>query len=77
MDKFVKVTATFDCDGNLTPENIIWSEQKNYPISRVTDIRYTTSPENQKAEIRYTCIIHGKEKFLFFEGNRWFVKCTR
>ena len=26
MKKYVKVTATFDCDGDLIPEYIVWDD---------------------------------------------------
>lgn len=40
MKKYIKVTATFDCDGNLLPESIYWDDNKKYSIDRITDIRY-------------------------------------
>lgn len=41
--KYVKVTATFDCDGSLVPNYIFWDDNKRYPIDRITDVRYATS----------------------------------
>ena len=38
-----------------------------------TDIRYAASLKAGGAGIRYTCMILGKERFLFLEENRWFV----
>lgn len=43
MKKYIKVNATFDCDGNLLPEYIYWDEDKKYPIDKITDIRYAAS----------------------------------
>ena len=60
MKKYIKVTATFDCDGNLLPEYIYWNDDKKYAIDRITDIRYT-------------CRILGRERYLYLEENRWFV----
>ncbi len=73
MKKYIKVTATFDCDGNLIPEYIYWGENQRYPIDKITDIRYASSLKAGGAGIRYTCIILGKERYLFLEENRWFV----
>ncbi len=73
MKQYVKVNATFDCDGNLLPEYICWDNGKRYQIDRITDIRYAASLKAGGAGIRYTCIIMGRERFLFLEENRWFV----
>lgn len=43
MKKYVKVTATFDCDGNLLPELIYWDDGRKYPIDKITDVRYAAS----------------------------------
>lgn len=74
MKKYVKVKATFDCDGNLMPEQIIWENNRAFSIERVTDIRYTKLKNVDEPELRYTCIIGGREKFLFFYKTRWFVE---
>lgn len=74
MKRFIKVIASFDSDGNMTPKLIIWDEKRQFSVDKITDIRYTDSPQNQNAGIRFTCIIHGKQKYLYFEQSRWFVK---
>lgn len=38
--KYVKVTATFDCDGSLVPNYIFWDDNKRYKIDRISDVRY-------------------------------------
>lgn len=73
MKKYIKVTATFDCDGNLLPELIYWEDGRKYPIDKITDVRYAASLKACGAGIRYTCKILGKERYLFLEENRWFV----
>lgn len=73
MKKYIKVTATFDCDGNLIPEYIYWDENKKYAIDKISDVRYASSLKAGGAGIRFTCSILGKERFLFLEENRWFV----
>ena len=37
MKKYIKVTATFDCDGNLLPELIYWDDGRKYPIDKIID----------------------------------------
>ena len=76
MKNFVKVIVSFDCDGTLTPKVIIWDDAQSFNIDKITDIRFTPSPKNEKAGIRYTCLIHGNQRYLFFENSRWFVKTS-
>lgn len=73
MKKYIKVSAVFDCDGNLLPEYIYWDDNKKYSIDKISDVRYAASLKAGGAGIRYTCTILGKERYLFLEGNRWFV----
>ncbi len=73
MKKYIKVSAIFDCDGNLLPEYIYWDDNKKYSIDKISDVRYAASLKAGGAGIRYTCTILGKERYLFLEENRWFV----
>ncbi len=73
MKKYVKVSATFDCDGNLMPTCIYWEDDRKFGIDKVTDIRYAASLKAGGAGLRYTVKIMGQERFLFFEDNRWFL----
>lgn len=36
MKKYVKVTATFDCDGDLIPEYIVWDDGRRYRIDKIS-----------------------------------------
>ena len=38
MKKYVKVTATFDCDGDLIPEYIVWDDGRKYRIDKISAI---------------------------------------
>lgn len=77
MKKYIKVSAVFDCDGNLMPTCIYWDDNRKFEIDRVTDVRYASSLKAGGAGLRYTCKILGKEKYLFFEENRWFVNANK
>lgn len=67
MKKYVKVTATFDCDGDLIPEYIVWDDGRKYRIDKISDVRYAASLKAGGAGIRYTCHILGKERYLFWK----------
>ena len=53
MKKYVKVTATFDCDGDLIPEYIVWDDGRRYRIDKISDVRYAASLKAGGAGIRY------------------------
>lgn len=52
--------------------------QSHYGCSyQIDQLKYKCRAASSKVSgggIRYTVIIHGKETFLFSEGNKWFVE---
>ncbi|MGN0556649.1 MAG: hypothetical protein ACI4IV_02245 [Acutalibacteraceae bacterium] len=71
---YVQVTAVFDADGRITPEEIVWEDGTIYPIDRITGVCRAASLKAGGAGIRYTCRIGNKLTYLFLEDNRWFVE---
>ena len=78
---YVKVSADFDCSGGLHPRSIIWRDGRVFNIDDVTDF-YPGYTANYCGD-RYTIVIHGETRYLFFERNdemvaarvgRWFVE---
>lgn len=60
---YVDVNATFTKDG------------VEYEISKVKDIRRAASLKAGGAGMRYTCVVDGKEVYLFYEDNNmWFME---
>ena len=46
-----------------------------YEISKVKDIRRAASLKAGGAGMRYTCVVDGKEVYLFYEDNNmWFME---
>ena len=74
---YVDVTARFDKEGNVIPENIIREDGRCFEIDRVVDVRPAASLKAGGCGMRYTCRILGKETFLFLEENRWFVEAKK
>ena len=63
IKQYVKITATFDCDGNLIPEFIYWDENKKYPIDKSTNININ----GIKMSINdFFCFISGGSEFIRF-----------
>jgi len=77
------VNAEFNSDGVMLPRSLIWEDGITYEIDRVVDIRPSYAAKAGGQGDRYTIMVHGQRKFLFFErttnmtGNiigRWFVE---
>ena len=66
---YVEVTARIDVDGRLTPLEIVWRA-----IDRVHEAIRRASQRVGGTGIRYLVSVNGREKYLFYEGPRWFVE---
>ena len=73
---YVEVTAKFTTDGRLYPTSFRWLDDQIYEIQRIKEVRRAASLRAGGVGMRYTCIIHGKESYLYYEENyQWFVEC--
>lgn len=72
---YVDVLAEFSKDGLLIPKEITWEDGRKYEITRVKDKRRAASTRAGGVGERYTCVVDGKEIFLFYEDNNmWFME---
>ncbi|MGI6079487.1 MAG: hypothetical protein ACOYBV_00685 [Candidatus Avilachnospira sp.] len=80
---YVSVKANFRSDGVILPYAIQWEDGHIYNIDRILYIKPAASSKAGGQGDRYTVIINGHEKHLYFErssrlsGNivgRWFVE---
>lgn len=71
---YVGVTARFLPDGQLLPVEIQWEDGRRYAVDRVLDVRRASSLKAGGYGLRYTCQIRGRQTYLFFERDRWFVE---
>jgi hypothetical protein len=72
---YVDVTALFSKDGRLIPINLIWENGHVYEIQSIKDIRRAASLKAGGVGTRYTCVIDGKQSYLYYEDNNmWFVE---
>ena len=63
---YVDVLAEFSKDGLLIPKEITWEDGRKYEITRVKDKRRAASTRAGGVGERYTCVVDGKEIFLFY-----------
>ena len=59
---YVEVTARIDVDGRI------------FAIDRVHEAIRRASQRVGGTGIRYLVSVNGREKYLFYEGPRWFVE---
>ena len=72
---YVDVTAEFSKEGVLVPKSFRWEDGQVYEIERVKDVRRAASLKAGGVGMRYTCVIDGQEKHLFYEDNNmWFME---
>ena len=62
----VNVVTEPDGFGNETPMQIVWSDNRRFHIQRIIQV---CQPEDKV--IRYTILIGGKQRQLFFNGLEW------
>ncbi len=81
---YVHVNTDFDSTGFVIPKAITWADGRTFVIDSIMDFRPTSSCETMHPGERYTVMIGGKARCLFFEKTdplfasrvgRWFVEC--
>ena len=75
--RYVPVIVRFDADGKLCPQIIEFDEEHKYIIDKVLDVRRAACQTVGGVGDRYTVQIHGKERYLWFERNKWFVEALK
>lgn len=75
----VETVVRFGREGGLRPLWIIWEDGRKYEVDRVKRVERAPSEAGSVLPVRYTCIVEGKEKRLFFEPDRmaWFVESPK
>ena len=72
---YVDVMAEFTKDGRLLPKSFVWKDGHIYEIQKVKDIRRAASLKAGGVELRYTCIVEGRESHLYYKDNNlWFME---
>ncbi len=83
---YVGVEVDFSPDGIMYPRALVWEDGIKYNIDRVVDIRPAASLKAGGQGDRYTVVIKGQRRYLFFEKSaevlgrntgRWFVERGR
>ncbi len=82
---YVKVNSDFDSTGYIQPKSITWTDGRTFRIEAVKDYRPASVYREGADGARYTVLIRGEEKHLFFEWTdssfstrvaRWYVEAA-
>lgn len=75
----VETVVRFSKDGGMRPLYIVWEDGRTYEIERVRFIERAPARVSSVLPVRYTCVMGGREKYLYFESDtqRWFVERPR
>jgi len=71
---YVEVWAKHMPHGEVLPTEIVWEDGRHFSVDRILDCRRRASLKVGGIGLRYTCIISGKPRYLFYEEDRWFVE---
>lgn len=80
---YVEVQVRFTEEGLMCPREILWEDGEKYEIDRVTDVKQAAAMRCGGQGDRYTILVNGKMRYLYFERNasltgnnigRWFVE---
>ena len=80
---YVAVIAAFDEEGRLKPRRVKWEDGSIFTIDKILDVRPASAHKAGGQGDRYTVMINGRERYLFFERTakqsgldvgRWFVE---
>ncbi len=72
----VDMLAQFSSQGGVRPLVLTWTDGRKYTVERVRMVERAPARVNAVLPVRYTCVIGGKEKLIYFEPERmrWFVE---
>ena len=83
VKEYVEALVEFAPDGTMLPRILVWEDGHRYEIDRIKAIKAAPARKAGGQGDRYTIMIEGKERSLFFEHNadygnekigKWFVE---
>jgi len=71
---YVSVLAGFNTEGQIRPLSFEWEDERTFEIDKIIDVCRAASLKAGGIGLRYTCMVSGKQVYLFLEDNRWFIE---
>lgn len=67
---YVSVTAEFLVSGGMRPKTILWKDGRKFQIDKIKFIERAPCKSGGVLPVRYTVIIGGEQKYLYFERDK-------
>lgn len=71
--RYIDVIVRQKRSGKSEPLYICWDNGKMYKIDKILDCQRRASQVGG-CGLRYSCMIQGEHRYLFFEKDRWFIE---
>lgn len=73
---YIEVIVRFLVGGGMRPVCLVWEDGRKFEIDRVKYIDRAPARVSSVLPVRYTCMVGGKEKYLYYEqdAEKWFVE---
>jgi len=74
---YIEMNETVTAEGRVLPQRFKWIDGNNetaYDIDRILEVKQTYAPHVGGLATRYLVRVSGREKYLWYEGPKWFVE---
>ena len=71
---YVDATVKYTRDGKMFPVELIFEDGQRYAVDRVKQACRAAAIKVGGTGIRFTVMIGGRETFVYFDRNGWFVE---
>lgn len=71
---YVDATVKYTRDGKMLPVELIFEDGQRYAVDRVKQACRAAATKVGGTGIRFTVMIGGRETFVYFDRNGWFVE---
>lgn len=68
----VIVECSIDHNGIKLPSTVVWGDGRKFPVERI--LHTCVEEWTEKEIVRYTVSIFGHQRFLYQEGQCWYVE---
>lgn len=70
----VKVWAVFSPEGRVAPLALEWTDGRRYEFDRFVRAEQRLPPSGGLPLPRYTVLVRGQVRYLWRDGDQWFVE---
>lgn len=70
---YISVTVEFSPEGLSRPLSLIWTDGRKYEIDKLVRVERRAASWGGGA-LRYEVMLGGQTRFLYRQGDRWFVE---